>query len=531
MAQLAAVERNNVGTIFRLTANGAFTTLVSFNVLNGANPSGSLLQAADGSLYGTTYYGGGGGYGTVFQVATNGALNTLVTFQNTNGAYPQGGLVQGPGGLLYGATAEGGTHADGTLFSMTTSGALTTLFSFSGASGSFPSAALLFASDGKFYGTTAEGGLFGYGTAFSLSTNGLVTTVLSFDASTNGSFPSAALTQASDGGLYGTTVSGGMGYNGVYWSGGGVVFRLPTIVLPQPPVIVAQPSSLSVQAGSTAAFRVTAIGTPPLSYFWQCNGTPPAGGALATFVTNNVQLAESGSIFTCLVSNAYGSVVSSNATLTVLPVPPPPPPPQTNLFGPLFMASLYSFDGFDGGHPTAPLAQGRDGNFYGTTGYGGTYQHGTVFKMTTNGLVSPVLSFDDSDGAYPYGALTQGADGKLYGMTSEGGTEGPGTVFCVQTNGPWPVCFPSIMPMAPIPMAHWCKDPTGTFTAQPRKGEPMATALPSAFLLMAPWLSCFLSMTTPTARILTALWCSVTMTFSTGPPKTAEQATTARFLP
>ena len=425
----------NLGTLFELTTNGAFTTLLSYDDLNGAYPYGSLLQGADGNLYGTTCYGGAGGYGTVFRVTTNGALTTLVTFQNTNGAYPEGGLVQGPGGLLYGTTEEGGTYGYGTLFSMTTSGAMTTLFSFSGASGSYPASPLLFASDGNFYGTTAEGGLFGYGTAFSLSTNGLVTTVFSFEATTNGSFPSAALTQSSDGGLYGTTTSGGVGYNGVYWSGGGVVFRLPKTVQPQPPLIVTQPSSLTVEAGGTAAFSVTAIGTPPLSYSWRCNGTPLARGALATFVTNNVQLAGSGSTFTCLVSNAYGSVVSSNAILTVLPAPPPPPPPQTNLLGPLFIASLYSFDGFDGGHPTSPLVQGRDGTFYGTTGYGGTFQYGTVFKMTPNGLLSPVLSFDDSDGAHPYGALTPGTDGNLYGMTAQGGTEGLGTVFCLQTNG------------------------------------------------------------------------------------------------
>ena len=69
---------------------------------------------------------------------------------------------------------------------------------------------------------------------------------------------------------------------------------------------------------SSAAFSVTASGTTPLSYFWRRNGTPIAGANASSYTTNNVQLADSGSQFSCLVSNAYGSILSSNALLTVV---------------------------------------------------------------------------------------------------------------------------------------------------------------------------------------------------------------------
>jgi len=57
------------GTVFRMTHNGALTTLLYFDGFNGANPRASLMQAADGSFYGTTINGGANGFGTVFRLS------------------------------------------------------------------------------------------------------------------------------------------------------------------------------------------------------------------------------------------------------------------------------------------------------------------------------------------------------------------------------------------------------------------------------------------------------------------------------
>ena len=73
---------------------------------------------------------------------------------------------------------------------------------------------------------------------------------------------------------------------------------------------------------------------------------------------------------------------------------------------------------------TAPLSQG------------GANGDGTVFRMTTNGIVSLVHSFSYGiDGAMPYAALTQGTNGSLYGVNYLGGSSGDGTVFRMTTNG------------------------------------------------------------------------------------------------
>ena len=80
-----------------------------------------------------------------------------------------------------------------------------------------------------------------------------------------------------------------------------------------------QPASQTNFAGSTATFAISASGSLPLSYFWLRNGAAIAGATNLTYSTNNVQLTDSGSQFSCLVSNAVGSVLSSNAVLIVLP--------------------------------------------------------------------------------------------------------------------------------------------------------------------------------------------------------------------
>jgi hypothetical protein len=100
-----------------------------------ANPKGGLVQAGDGSFFGTTVHGGnlslngGWGFGTAFRMTSGGALATLVSFGGTNGSCCVSSLVQGSDGNFYGTTASGGWGAavsgSGMVFKMTSNGALT----------------------------------------------------------------------------------------------------------------------------------------------------------------------------------------------------------------------------------------------------------------------------------------------------------------------------------------------------------------------------------------------------------------------
>ncbi len=97
---------------------------------------------------------------------------------------------------------------------------------------------------------------------------------------------------------------------------------------------------------------------------------------------------------------------------------------------------LFSFPA-GSSDPYTGLIQGSDGNFYGTTGAGGTSDDGTVFKITPSGTQSVLHAFakSGSDGETPYAGLIQGSDGNFYGTTYFGGANGFGTVFKVTPGG------------------------------------------------------------------------------------------------
>jgi uncharacterized repeat protein (TIGR03803 family) len=100
--------------------------------------------------------------------------------------------------------------------------------------------------------------------------------------------------------------------------------------------------------------------------------------------------------------------------------------------------------------PAGGLIQATDGNFYGTTQYGGPnscpfeagndYGCGTIFKITPSGTLTTLHSFDGTDGLSPEAALVQGTDGNFYGTTYWGGADqacnlGCGTVFKITPGG------------------------------------------------------------------------------------------------
>ena len=267
------------GTIYKLTPAGVFTNLYSFTGAgDGMNPLGPLSRGKDGNIYGTTYKGGGYGFGTVFKVAVDGTLTTLAWLDYTNGGYPRSGVVQGSDGNLYGAATYCGAYGFGAVFRVSPKGVLTNLHSFNGTNeGLFPFSALVESVNGNFYGTTAYGGTWSSGTVFRMTPEGTVATLVMFDGY-DGSDPEAPLIEASDGAFYGTTAAGGQG-------GQGTIFRLRLNSAPQ---ITVQPASQSVFSGVTVSFSVAASGTPPLLYQWRKNGADLTDGGNLSGATSRV---------------------------------------------------------------------------------------------------------------------------------------------------------------------------------------------------------------------------------------------------
>ena len=83
------------------------------------------------------------------------------------------------------------------------------------------------------------------------------------------------------------------------------------------PAITTQPAAQTVTEGESATFSVTASGTAPFSYQWKKNGTDIEGVTTSSHTTDATSLADSGAVFSVVVTNSVGSVTSSGATLTV----------------------------------------------------------------------------------------------------------------------------------------------------------------------------------------------------------------------
>lgn len=210
------------GTVFKITPTGTYSVLHSFEGSDGSDPQGALIQATDGSLYGTTYNGGTNSRGTVFKITLGGVLTTISNFCSEShcSGSPMAGLLEATDGNFYGTSTSSG----GTVFKLTESGAVQTLYQFCSQTGcpdgEFPDAALIQATDGYLYGTTSWGGTggfcsnqtYGCGTIFRISASGSLTSLYSFcsqNGCTDGEFAYGALVQDTDGNLFGTTDAGG----------------------------------------------------------------------------------------------------------------------------------------------------------------------------------------------------------------------------------------------------------------------------------------------------------------------------------
>jgi uncharacterized repeat protein (TIGR03803 family) len=419
------------------------------NGIDGANPFAGLVEDGRGNFYGTAVNGGTSGNGTVFSISgihpANFAFVTLHSFTGDDGAFPSAGLAQGSNGNFYGTTTGGGTNGgQGTVFEIGTNGTLTSLYSFAGgANGGGPDAALVEGSDGNFYGTTSGVNSNGNGIIFKMSPSGSVTNLYSFTGGTDGAGPSG-LVEGSDGNFYGTTVFGGTGSGNIEGHYGyGTVFKITpggslTTLYSFSGGDGALPSGL-VRGSDSNFYGTAATGglvTDGSGDAYDGDGTVfkiSASGSFTTLYlfTNGIDGSSPGGLVEGSDGNFYGTTTYDRGTVFRIS-------PGGSL------TTLYYFaGGSDGAEPEAALVRGSDGNFYGTTVSGGITNnnvfgqdgYGTVFQISPSGSFTSLYSFTGGeDGGKPSG-LVKGNDGNFYGTTIFGGTpttvaeEAEGTVF------------------------------------------------------------------------------------------------------
>src|ERR1700683_2588546 len=300
-------------------------------------------------------------------------------------------LIQGTDGNFYGTTAAGGANGFGTVFKVTAAGSETLLYSFTGGKDGATPQSLIEGSDGSYYGTNANGGASvcqqGCGTVFKITPAGVLTSLYVFTGAADGANP-VSLIQGSDGNFYGAALYGGVINNTCGSAGCGVLFKV------------------TAAGAASALYSFTATGS---------DGGLPVGVLQGT----------DGNFYG---TNTFGGTGTNGTVFKVTPAGAE--------------TVLQSFAGSsDGAQPQAGLVQASDGNFYGTTQFGGTDSDGIVLKITPAGAEAVLSSFTGTatDGPNPATPLIEATDGNLYGTTGSGGNVGCrggcGTGFKISTAG------------------------------------------------------------------------------------------------
>lgn len=366
--------KNGYGCLFEYDAlNSKLIKKVDFEAgANGGRPYGSLVEAADGNLYGLTTVGGSNDFGVLFQFdPTSSNYTVKINFDDVAlGASPQSSLLLAKNGKLYGVTEYGGTQSEGVLFEYDpATSSFSKKFDFNnnaGLTGKYPIGALIQASDGLLYGMNYTGGIGGVGALYKYDpATAAYSKEFDFHASSNGNVPAGALIQGSDKMIYGITQSGGLNNQGT-------IFQYD-------PALDDYKKKFDFDRNASGAI--------------------PAG--------NLVQTGD---------GRIYGTTLEGG----------------TNDKGVLFefdpATAAYkikvTFDGTNGSYPSGELIQLSNGKIYGMTREGGKSNAGVIFQFdpTTSAYVKKFEFDDNGNGKYPEGGLTQAADGKLYGLTTTGGS-------------------------------------------------------------------------------------------------------------
>lgn len=452
---------NNNGTIYEVEiATGTLTKVTAFTgtsgVAKGTRPQAKLVPEGTTFLWGTTQFGGAGGFGTIFKVEkATGTVSTLAEFTGDPGTLvpgknPTAPLVNDGLGFFWGTTPSGSSFFStdaGTVFKVNaTTGAFTSVFAFTGATGAHRGAgspaALVLESTGMLLGvspSTFDSSTFALtpGTIYRINAaTGGQTTVLDFTGRSGaapGTDPFSALVPISAGIFRGTTNLGGTADKGTVYqfnAVAGTVTTVANLLGTEPPPTGAQPAGKLVSDG--------------LGFLWGVTEFSGLNGEGTIFKMD----VATGQITTVVdLTGDSGSALGSGPTAELIlqggllwGVTPRGGTGGGTIFkidpanGTFTSVAQLSNSGTGPNTPSGALLADGAGFLWGCASDGGAHSQGAIYKVEmANGAVSIVVSFaQDHDsaptatplGAQPSGALARDDAGNFWGTTEYGGIYG-----------------------------------------------------------------------------------------------------------
>ncbi len=419
---------DTLGNIYKFNTDGSgFGNVHQFEFLSGDRYNVNMidyggLTLAGGKMYGLTSLGGNHGFGTLFSYDTvTGVQTKIIDFDNNEfapGKYPSGNLLLAPNGLLYGVATGGGYYGLGVLFSFDpVTNAYTKLFDFAGAGGGTgPQGGLCIGPGGRLYGLCGLGGIYNKGTIFYWDyTNLTFQRIFNFNDTTSGSAPIGPLVMALNGMLYGNTE----GFNQFDQKGGYFMFNVGTGTLTtihdfdlDGPTFA---DGASPQTGLTLASDGMLYGTTGHSII-RIN---PTGNVYSKIFDYNTNVSGQGKF----EEGANGLLYAVGPGLSAGII-------YVFNYNTMALTELYNLAAATGQYNTGKLLKTSNSKFWGLTRRGGANDDGVLFSFLLPGTYTDLYDFQNwSEGKEPLAGIIKATNGNVYGTTSKGGQFGRGTIF------------------------------------------------------------------------------------------------------
>ena len=409
------------GTIFKTDSDGTNVSVVhNFETTPGQRPTGGLVLANNGKLYGGTNYGGLYGSGVIFAYnPSDGSYEVIENLDSASGRYFEGSFTLCSNGKLYGCTSFSGNNYFGTIVEVDpATNAFNVVYHFGNSDGSGAEGKLVELESGVLYGVQPSGGMNSEGTLFKFDTNTSVFTKI-IDFSYDNYFTGTSLVKGVDGKLYGARYSGQVHRIFEIDPSSGAVssHSIGTNYFDVGDLINGTNGEIYgvTQTGGDNGYGVLYEYDPVAEVFnFKAHFNVATGKPIAT----PVQVSANEIMVITQINPVENGTMITKVNLTTGEVTP---------------LDFFSFSINQPGsiYSSKELTVGSNGNVYGMSEWGGANNTGILFEYdVTNDNFDIKVNFSgNTEGCHPSQGLVLADNDKLYGIMPRNGLYGSGVIY------------------------------------------------------------------------------------------------------